>query len=165
MSEFKDYYQILDLIYPSNAEDIKSAYRRQSLQWHPDKNPETDVTQKMQDINEAYAILKNAVKKARYDKEYLQFIHFKSSQSTTNSGIQYSHPNEHCNEKYDIHDKDLKNDINEACQYAHNLVEEFMRSLRKESSKAAVGVWEGTKGYVIAGVIFFVLGLLIRTCQ
>lgn len=165
MSEFKDYYKILNLIYPSNPEDIKLAYRRLSLQWHPDKNPGMDVTQKMQDINEAYTILKDPRKKGRYDKEYLLFTHFKSHQSTRFSDVQSSNHNEDNSKKYEIHDEDLKNDINDAYQYAHDLVEEFIKSLRKESSKAAVGVWEGAKGYIIVAIIFFVSGILIKACQ
>lgn len=45
-----------------------------SMKWHPDKNPDADVTSMMQDINEAYAILKNKEKRHRYDQEYALFV-------------------------------------------------------------------------------------------
>ena len=65
--EFKDYYAILGISRYSTADEIRTAYRTLSKKWHPDLNPGQDVSQKMQDINEAYAILKDSVKKGRYD--------------------------------------------------------------------------------------------------
>lgn len=67
---FKDYYKILDIHRHATAQEIKSAYRAMSMKWHPDKNPGTDVTNIMQDINEAYAILKDTNKRERYNQEY-----------------------------------------------------------------------------------------------
>lgn len=54
---FKDYYKILGIQRQASVQEIKSAYRIMSMKWHPDKNPNVDVTSVMQDINEAYAIL------------------------------------------------------------------------------------------------------------
>lgn len=51
---FVDYYKILEIAFPSTAEEIKKAYRQQSLKWHPDKNPGVDTTQRMLDINAAF---------------------------------------------------------------------------------------------------------------
>lgn len=60
---FKDYYKILGISRQASAQEIKSAYRTMSKKWHPDINPGMDVTSIMQDINEAYAILKDENKK------------------------------------------------------------------------------------------------------
>ena len=62
---FKDYYKILEINFPSNEGEIKSAYRRLSLKWHPDKNPGVDTSNWMIDVNEAYYILNNPDKKKR----------------------------------------------------------------------------------------------------
>jgi curved DNA-binding protein CbpA len=70
---FKDYYQILGIPLTSSRQDIKNAYRQLSLKWHPDKNPGIDVTEIMQDINEAYKILYDEESRARYDIEYQIF--------------------------------------------------------------------------------------------
>ena len=59
---FKDYYQILEITQQASLSEIKQAYRAASKKWHPDVNPGKDTTQIMQDINEAYAILKDETK-------------------------------------------------------------------------------------------------------
>ena len=59
---FKDYYEILDVPFGATDSEIKSAYKHQAIRWHPDRNPGIDVTNIMQDINEAYAILKDPIK-------------------------------------------------------------------------------------------------------
>lgn len=71
---FKDYYEILDIDWHASQMEIKSAYRKQSMKWHPDRNPGLDVTAMMQDINEAYAILKDELKRERYNKPKFRSI-------------------------------------------------------------------------------------------
>lgn len=67
---FKDYYQLLGIFPFASKQEIKQAYRRMSLKWHPDKNAGIDVTEIMQDINEAYEILSNDISWTKYNKEY-----------------------------------------------------------------------------------------------
>lgn len=158
---FKDYYQILGVSPTASKQDIKQAYRMMSLKWHPDKNPGVDVTSMMQDINEAYKILNDDLCRARYDKEYWEFNkqreYCQTSTQTTESGS--------WNYDYDVHDEDLKNDINNARAYAKDLVDEFLKSLKETSKVAAKGAWEGAKGYVYAAIILSILGLCIRACM
>lgn len=158
---FKDYYQILGVSPTASKQEIKQAYRMMSLKWHPDKNPGVDVTSMMQDINEAYKILNDDLCRARYDKEYWEFnkqreYYQTSTQTTESSSWNYD---------YDVHDEDLKNDINSARTYAKELVEEFFKSLKETSKVAAKGAWAGAKGYVYAAIILSILGLCIRACM
>jgi DnaJ-class molecular chaperone len=64
----KDYYEILGITKGSTAADIKSAYRKKALEWHPDRNKSADAEEKFKEINEAYEILSNDQKRSAYDQ-------------------------------------------------------------------------------------------------
>lgn len=66
----KDYYQILGVPRNASEEDIKKAYRKLAMQYHPDRNPgkETWANEKFKEINEAYGVLGNSDKRAQYDR-------------------------------------------------------------------------------------------------
>lgn len=63
-----DYYAILGVSKSSSQSDIKKAYHKQSLIWHPDKNNNSEVSKiKFQQISEAYQVLSNKTNKNKYD--------------------------------------------------------------------------------------------------
>lgn len=167
---FKDYYQILEILYPSSTEEIKKAYRCMSLKWHPDKNPTKNVLEKMQDINEAYAILKDKDKKQRYDNEYIKFINTKSfnyheeKYNTSTDSANNTHYKEWSYD-YNVKDDILNDDIKAAREYAKKLVNEFIKNLKLNSKIAAKGAIENsfryTIAWIIAGIILAIIGLLI----
>jgi molecular chaperone DnaJ len=65
----RDYYEILDISKNASKEDIKKAYRKQALKFHPDKNPGDDsAEEKFKEAAEAYEVLSNDDKRARYDR-------------------------------------------------------------------------------------------------
>ena len=65
----KDYYKILGIQENESAENIKKAYRKLAREWHPDIAGSTsDVLKRFKEINEAYEVLSNSVKKAEYDR-------------------------------------------------------------------------------------------------
>lgn len=68
MATTRDYYDILGIPKSASAADIKSAYRKLALKWHPDKNKESDAHEKFKEINEAYEVLGNPDKKAKFDQ-------------------------------------------------------------------------------------------------
>ena len=68
----KDYYSILGISFNASDEEIKRAYRALSKRWHPNVNPGLDTTAIMQDINEAYYILRDSAMRVRYDAEYVK---------------------------------------------------------------------------------------------
>jgi len=64
----KDYYQILDIDRNATEADIKKAFRRLALKYHPDRNPgDGECEEKFKEINEAYTCLSDSQKKANYD--------------------------------------------------------------------------------------------------
>ena len=65
----RDYYDILGVKRDASAEEIKKAYRKLALQYHPDKNPgDKEAEDKFKEAAEAYDVLSNPDKKARYDQ-------------------------------------------------------------------------------------------------
>ncbi len=69
MSQKRDYYEILGLGKGASESEIKKAYRKLALKYHPDKNPDDKVAEeKFKEAAEAYEVLSNADKKNRYDQ-------------------------------------------------------------------------------------------------
>jgi curved DNA-binding protein len=67
--EYKDYYKILGIERNSSAADIKRKYRKLALELHPDKNPgDKKAENRFKEINEAYEVLGDAEKRAKYDQ-------------------------------------------------------------------------------------------------
>lgn len=65
----KDYYELLDVRRDAAAEELKKAYRKLAMQYHPDRNPgDKTAEQKFKEINEAYDVLKDDQKRAAYDR-------------------------------------------------------------------------------------------------
>lgn len=158
----KDYYAILGVGRHASQEEIRAAYRAMSKRWHPDMNPNIDVTHMMQEINEAYAILKDGAKKARYDRAYDTTYYAKTNRQY--SGNEYAQEPD-WSEPCPIQDEDLKQDIRDAREYAERLVSEFLANLKDTSKKAAKGAWEETQGYVYLIIIGTIIGLLVMTCS
>lgn len=68
MSTKKDYYELLGVSRSATEAEMKSAYRKLALKWHPDKNKEAGAEARFKEINEAYEILSNKDKRAKYDQ-------------------------------------------------------------------------------------------------
>lgn len=66
------HYEILGVSKEANENEIKKAYRKLSLQYHPDRNPDPEATEKYKAINEAYEVLGDSQKREQYNME-LQF--------------------------------------------------------------------------------------------
>ncbi len=64
----RDFYEILGVDKSAPKEEIKSAYRKMALKWHPDRNKAQDAEEKFKEINEAYEVLSNDQKRQAYDQ-------------------------------------------------------------------------------------------------
>jgi curved DNA-binding protein len=78
--DYKDYYKILGVERKASADDIRSAYRKLAMKYHPDKNPgDKKAEDKFKDINEAYQVLSDDKKRARYDQLGSAYSDFRGS--------------------------------------------------------------------------------------
>lgn len=69
MAEKRDYYEVLGVSKTATAEELKKAYRKKAIQYHPDRNPDNpEAEAKFKEAAEAYEVLSDENKRARYDK-------------------------------------------------------------------------------------------------
>ncbi len=69
MATRRDYYEVLGVARDASAEDIKKAYRKLAVKFHPDKNPgDKAAEEKFKELGEAYEVLSNADKRAAFDR-------------------------------------------------------------------------------------------------
>src|ERR1700693_403236 len=70
MSEKRDCYEVLGVGRTANADEVKSAYRKAALKWHPDRNPHAkqEAEEKFREATEAYSILSDPQKRVSYDR-------------------------------------------------------------------------------------------------
>jgi len=87
----KDYYEILGVSKGASAADLKKAYRRLALKWHPDRNKSPEAEKRFKEINEAYEILSDSKKRQAYD----QFGHaaFSGGMPGADQGVYTSYGN------------------------------------------------------------------------
>ena len=69
MASKRDYYEVLGVAKGASADEIKKAYRKLAVKYHPDKNPgDKEAEEKFKEAAEAYAVLSDAEKRAKYDQ-------------------------------------------------------------------------------------------------
>jgi molecular chaperone DnaJ len=77
MAEKRDYYEVLGVAKTASADEIKSAYRKLAMKYHPDRNPDNpEAKEKFTEVSEAYEVLSNPEKRQRYDQFGHQGVNF-----------------------------------------------------------------------------------------
>jgi DnaJ-class molecular chaperone len=66
----KNYYKILQIDPSAEPEIVQAAYKRLALKYHPDTSSFSDATRRMQEINEAYDVLRDPLKRAAFDQQF-----------------------------------------------------------------------------------------------
>ena len=67
MAEKKDYYEVLGVQRDASKDEIKDAYRKLAMQFHPDRNKDAGAEERFKEISEAYAVLSDDQKRQQYD--------------------------------------------------------------------------------------------------
>lgn len=87
MAEKRDYYEVLGVAKTATADEIKKAYRKKAIQYHPDRNPgDKEAEEKFKEAAEAYDVLSDPDKRARYD----QYGHNMGPQGFSGGGAGFS---------------------------------------------------------------------------
>ena len=106
--EYKDYYEILELDNKASnsitLDDIKKAYKKLAIEWHPDKNQNPQALEKFKNISEAYQILSNTQKKTEYD----QLLYSKTNSNNLSNFNNPNNFNNHNNFQKYFHKQNLK---------------------------------------------------------
>ncbi|XP_036332231.1 dnaJ homolog subfamily B member 6-like [Rhagoletis pomonella] len=92
-----DYYKILDISRNATESEVKKAYKKLALKWHPDKNPDNleEANKRFRELSEAYEVLSDARKRKIYDgratlnKEGSNYNFANSTGYTSSSGYRY----------------------------------------------------------------------------
>lgn len=64
----KDFYEVLGVNKTASDAELKAAYRKQALKWHPDRNKSAEATERFKEINHAYEVLSDSQKRQTYDQ-------------------------------------------------------------------------------------------------
>jgi len=166
----KDYYRILEVSQNSTDEEIKKAFREQAIKWHPDRNQGTDTTLHMQEINEAYLILKDKEARRRYDIEYNKFKqHQEQQQRNTNEKSQNKNQ-EQTSSKYEYSDFTVDDDLlakwmANAKRQSVELAKQTIRDFKGVTKAAANGCLNGVIQLIIWVVVINLIILFFRTCS
>ena len=82
----KDYYEVLGVSRDASPEEIKRAYRKLALKYHPDRNKSKEAEERFKEISEAYAVLSDPEKRAHYDRFGAAGVHERYTQQDIFSG-------------------------------------------------------------------------------
>jgi len=148
-----DHYKTLEIHRSASINEIKKAYRKLALKWHPDINKNANAHHIFIEINEAYLILTDIEAKEKYDKEY-----------DYNFAIpQKSHPTSNQSDstiKNDERRRYQDEDLNRWSQNAKNQAEKYASMSFEQFSKMVKDIIRETSSQALKAIIFAISGLL-----
>ncbi len=143
-NEPPNYYAILGVSPDASQNDIRRAYRRLAMQWHPDRNKSPDASRMMQVINEAYEVLSDAERRVEYDRDYFAFLAMKAEEARRNheeARRSREHQERQRREERARHEADLRRQREEAqrrAQYEREARERKVREQRERRERERI---------------------------
>jgi curved DNA-binding protein CbpA len=176
---FVDYYGVLEINLSSTLDQIRSAFKKQALKWHPDRNLGQDTTLRMQQINEAYLILKDPEARELYDIEYHKFKQYQQGYNDNetqrnrsqgeNDKEKYQNEKQYEYKEYTVNDDILGRWMENARKQAVDLAKKTIEDIKGISAAGAKAVANetltGIGRYIIFTIIILVIIGLIKTCN
>lgn len=154
---FPDYYKQLGLTPDATREEIKKAYRKLALEFHPDRNKSSDAHEKFIAINEAYLILYDEEARAKYDTEYKIYFNREKTKSQSEYSEQKNKEKERSYSR-ESHFDDA--DLNDWSKKAKQQGAEYARMAFDEFSKMVIGFVKET-GFQLGNTILVFFGLVL----
>jgi len=159
---FKDYYAILEIGENATLKELKAAFKKQALKWHPDRNPGKDTIKLMQEINEAYLILKDKEARERYNREYILFKNYQQ-QKAKKEHQQKENKQEPSSENtsFTVYDDILNNWMNNAKKQAVDLAHHTIKDMIGMMVGGLKAAATAASNILIYQIIFSVIILFI----
>ena len=166
----KDYYKILDVKITSTQEEIKNSFRKLAVFWHPDRNSNPIALQKMQELNEAYEILSNPIRREIYNKIYREYYNLNLGLTVfDDKKNNYNYSEKQNSEFRKQQEKKFKQkyekEINELNNWINNIkfsLGTFDRFLDKSLDKVDKPIENFVYYFpVVLGIIFLIIILLV----
>lgn len=143
-----NYYDVLNVSNNASRKEIKKAYKRESIKWHPDKNSSPGATERMILINEAWLILSDIEARSKYDTELELYNSFIRSRTTSDANA------------YVFNDETLYKWMKNAKQQAKELAKSSLDDLVGMSKAGASAFFHRTK-YALLIYVAIVLGVIL----
>jgi len=152
--KFPNYYQRLGVSRHATKDEIKKAYRKLALEFHPDKNKSSDAHEKFIAINEAYLILYDDEARKKYNVEY--DYHFGRKMDYTAEQKAQSEKESYDNRKHHFDD----NDLNDWSSKARQQGADYAKMAFEDFSNLVLGFVKET-GFQLGNTLLVFFGLLL----
>lgn len=175
---FCDYYALLEISISANQKEIKTAYRKQALKWHPDTNPGIDTNERMRLITEAYLMLKDEearekfniqYKKFKFEQEQTEQADNRNQQKSKNQSEQTKQDKTYTHTNFEFDDELLKRWTENARRQSVSLAKQTIEDLK---GMVKVGLKEGGKemgrvliSQIVFSIIIMIIMGLVKACN
>jgi curved DNA-binding protein CbpA len=167
---FTDYYQTLEVDINATPSEIKAAFKKQAMKWHPDRNPGVNTNDRMRLIIEAHLILKDPEARKRYNLEYHLYKTYEQSHKRTKRDNSHSKSQEkqsaNTDQSYTVTDDVLKRWMENARRQASEYLAQTIADFRGMVGVGASTFASELASRALQGIgILVIVALLMKACN